>query len=207
MCHNNVCNIAILLQIGNWDTFLKMEKYLNNFNKININIYFVIINDIINIEKINYLKKKYKEIVIIIAENKGMDIGLFLLALHYINSNNYYHDYIIKLHTKTNDEFRDNVLINLIGDENIIINNLKKISKENIGMISGSNIFNYYENNDVFNSNYYHTANIIKYLYNENVNNDYLEFVAGTFFICKYKIFKIHIEDYIRMKRNVKRRF
>ena len=28
-----IYNIAILLQIGNWDTFLKMEKYLNNFNE------------------------------------------------------------------------------------------------------------------------------------------------------------------------------
>jgi hypothetical protein len=51
-------NIAILLQIGNWNIFLKMEKYLKNFDKININIYFVLINDISNKENIDYLKKK-----------------------------------------------------------------------------------------------------------------------------------------------------
>jgi hypothetical protein len=186
-----IYNIAILLQIGNWNTFLKMEKYLNNFNKININIYFVLIDDINNKENIDYLKEKYKEIVILIAENKGMDIGLFLVGLHYINMNNYYHDYIIKAHTKTNDEFRNNVLNNLIGNEDIIINNIKKLSSENIGMISGSNIYKYHEYKDAFVSNFYHLDNIIKYLYNEDVNNDYLEFVAGTFFICKYKIFKI----------------
>ena len=186
-----IYNIAILLQIGNWNTFLKMEKYLSNLNKININIYFVLINDICNKENIDYLKKKYKEIVIIITENKGMDIGLFLAGLHYININNYYHDYIIKAHTKTNDEFRDNVLNNLIGSEDIIINNIKKLSRENVGMVSGSSIYKYHENKDSFVSNYYHLDNIIKYLYNEDINNNYLEFVAGTFFICKYKIFKI----------------
>lgn len=120
-----------------------------------------------------------------------MDIGLFLAGLHYININNYYHDYIIKAHTKTNDEFRDNVLNNLIGSEDIIINNIKKLSRENVGMVSGSSIYKYHENKDSFVSNYYHLDNIIKYLYNEDINNNYLEFVAGTFFICKYKIFKI----------------
>ena len=186
-----IYNIALLLQIGNWKTFLKMEKYLKNFNKINVNIYFILISEIAEPENIEYLKLKYKEIVIIITENKGMDIGLFLAGLHYININNHYHDFIIKLHTKTNDEFRDSVLNKLIGDQDIIINNIKKISKENIGMISGTNIYKYNEYKDAFNSNYYHLDNIIKYLYNEDINNDYLEFVAGTFFICKYKIFKI----------------
>jgi hypothetical protein len=183
--------IAILLQIGDWNTFLKMEKYLNNFEKININIYFVLIEDVANKENIDYLKRKYKEIIIIITENKGMDIGLFLAGLHYINFNNYYHAYIIKAHTKSNDKFRDNVLYNLIGSEDIIINNIKKLSSENIGMISGNIIYKYNENRDVFLSNFYHLNNTIKYLYNEDVNDNYLEFVPGTFFICKYKIFKI----------------
>jgi hypothetical protein len=185
-------NIAILLQIGNWNTFLKMERYLNNFNKININIYFILINDISTKENINYLIERYSENTVIIkCENRGMDIGLFLMGLHYINYNNYYHDYIIKLHTKTNDEFRDNVLNRLIGNENIIINNLQKLSKEKVGMISGSSIYVYNNYKDPFISNFYHLDNIIKYLYNEDINNDNLEFVAGTIFICKYKIFNI----------------
>jgi hypothetical protein len=186
-----IYNLALLLQIGNWNTFLKMENYLNNFDKININIYFVLVEEFITNENINYLKEKYSDIVIITTENRGMDIGLFLVALHYINANNYYHDYIIKLHTKTNDEFRNNVLNNLIGNENIIINNIRKLFKENIGMISGSTIYKYNSYKDAFTSNYYYVDYIIKYLYNEDINNDYLEFSAGTFFICKYEIFKI----------------
>ena len=186
-----IYNIAILLQIGSWSTFLKMERYLENFNKINVNIYFILIDDISTKENIDYITQKYNESVIIITENKGMDIGLFLIGLHYINHNNYYHDYIIKLHTKTNDEFRNNTLNRLIGNENTIINNIQKLSKENVGMISGSIIYKYHECKDVFLSNYYHLDNVIKYLYNEDVNNDNLEFVAGTFFICKYKIFNI----------------
>ena len=186
-----IYNIGLLLQIGNWTTFLKMEKYLNIFTKININIYFVLISEVATCENIDYLKEKYDDIVIINAENRGMDIGLFLIALHYMNTNNYNHDYIIKAHTKTNDDFRENVLTNLFGNEKILMNNLKKISQKNIGMVSGSNIYKYNSYKDAFISNFYHLNNMIKYLYNEDVNNDYLEFVAGTFFICKYNIFKI----------------
>jgi len=186
-----IYNIGLLLQIGSWTTFLKMEKYLHIFNKININIYFVLINEIATTINIDYLKEKYNDIIIIVTENRGMDIGLFLIALHYINTNNYNYDYIIKVHTKTNDDFRDNVLNNLFGNEKILMNNLKKISQKNIGMVSGSNIYKYNNYKDAFVSNFYHLNNIIKYLYNQDVNNDCLEFVAGTFFICKYNIFKI----------------
>jgi len=191
--HNNIkkiFNVALTIQIGNWNTFKKMEHYLNNFNNININIYFVIVHSIENNNNIEILKR-YPNSVILSTENKGMDIGLFLVALHYIRSNNIFHDYIFKIHTKTHDGFRNDTLNFLMGSHQIIINNIRKLSKSSVGMISGNIIYKYHENKDIFNSNHYHLKNLIHYLYNEDINHDFLEFSGGTFFLFKFKIFDI----------------
>jgi hypothetical protein len=190
--HDNIRNIhsiAILVQIGNWDVFLKMESYLSNFNNINHNIYFTIINNINLYDQISYLKKIYENCVILSCENKGMDIGPFLLNLDYIKYKGYNHEYLFKIHTKTFDEFRNNTLNNLIGSHEKIIDNIQKISDNDIGIISGNIIYKYNEFKEAFLSNYYYIKKLVKYFYNEDIITDKLEFCAGTMFIFKNKIF------------------
>jgi hypothetical protein len=189
-----IYSLAISIQVGNWSTFLKMEHFLNNFKNININIYIVLTNNIINDGIINSLKK-YTNITILCAENRGMDIGLFLVSMHYIKNNKFKHDYLYKIHTKTHDPFRNETLFNLLGTHDRIINNIKLLSSSDVGMISGNVIYKYHENKDIFNSNYYHVDNLIKYLYNEHTNNNLLEFPAATFFIVKMKIFNLLTVD------------
>ena len=188
---NKIYNIGISIQIANWTTFKKMESYLNNFKNININIYFIMINDLTTTDNILYLKDKYKRCVIIEAENKGMDIGLFLINLIYIRKKKYIHDYLYKIHTKTNDEFRNNTLTSLLGSHDKIINNIRNLSKDNVGIISGNTIFKFKDYKDAFHSNLYHLENLVNYLYDEKINNNNLEFVAGTMFIIKMKLLNI----------------
>ena len=187
-------NLALSIQVGNWDTFKKMEHFLNNFKNININIYIVLIQNIVNENILNSLKT-YQNITVLIAENRGMDIGLFLVSLHYIKQNKFSHDYLYKIHTKTHDPFRNETLFNLLGTHDRIINNIKLLSGNDIGMISGNVIYRYIDNKDIFNSNYYHVDSLVKYLYNNNVDNNLLEFPAATFFIVKLKIFDILTVD------------
>lgn len=182
-------NIAISIQIGNWITFKKMEHFLNNFKHIHVNIYVSIIDELATIDNINILKQ-YPEIVILKCENRGMDIGLFLVALHYIKSNRFYHEYLFKIHTKTQDNFRTDTLNNLLGSHDKIINNIKALSAKNVGMISGNVIFRHSENRDIFNSNMYHLESLVKKIFYERIDTNLLEFPAATFFIAKYKIFQ-----------------
>lgn len=184
----NIYAIAVTIQIGNWDVFLKMEKYLDNFKNININIYFTIINIFCRKDIVDYLITKYDQIIIIECENKGMDIGLFLISLHYMLTENIKHEYIFKIHTKTNDDFRNVCLDNLLLTHERIILNIKKLSKKNIGMISGNVIYNYHDNKDYFNNNLYYLELLSKYLYFQDLNYDNLVFSAGTFFIVKIEI-------------------
>ena len=192
---NKIYDIAISVQIGNWNTFKKMESYLNNFNSININFYFVLIKDITNIENLSYLKEKYKYSVILTAENRGMDIGLFFISLLYMRLKNYNHDYLFKIHTKTDDHFRNQTLEKLFGSYDRIIENIKLLNNPNVGMLSGNSIYKFRDHPNVFLSNYYHLQNSVQYLYNENINNNYLEFVAGTMFFVKLKLFSILTMD------------
>ena len=125
--HNNftkIYSIALLIQIGNWNVFKKMEEFIDNFKNINTNIYFFMIDEYSNDENVNYLKYKYKSCVIASCENRGMDIGPFLLNLHYIKYKNYNHEYIFKIHTKTCDRFRNETLDKLMKNHDTIINNI-----------------------------------------------------------------------------------
>ena len=134
-----------------------------------------------------------------------MDIGLFLTALHYIKIKKYNYDCIIKIHTKTSDSFRNESLHNLIGSNSIILNNIKRISKQNIGMISSNTIHSYNRDKGVFNMNLYHMKNLVNYLYNSDINYNNLEFSEGTMFIIKYNIlniFNIQNIDYIYRNLN-----
>ena len=186
----NIYEIAILIQIGNWKVFQKMESYLNNFdNNNNHNIYFVISEYAID-KDIQYLKNKYNNSVILICKNKGMDIGLFLLNLHYIKTKKYNHKYIFKIHTKTDDEFRNNALSRIMGSNVQIMNNLKSLDDPNIGMISGHTVYKYNDYKGAFTSNMYRLEILINILY-DSLEYDKLEFCAGTIFICKSYIFNI----------------
>ena len=188
---DNIYNTALSIQIGNWETFLKMEPYINNSIITDINIYFIIISEICNDQRIKYLKKIYKNISIIKTENRGMDIGLFLTNLHYIKYKNYNHDFIIKIHTKTDDNFRNSTLKNLFGTHRILKKNIQKLQNESIGIISGYRIHKFNESTEYFHSNIHYLNIFVKHLYHCNVENDKLEFVHGTFFIAKMKIFEI----------------
>ena len=136
-------DLAILIQIGKWSTFIKMLHYIDIISNIESNIYITIIEEEAIEENINILKSKLKSCVILIVKNKGMDIGHFLMNLLYLRKNNIKPKIILKIHTKTDDRFREHVLNNLIGSENIILNNILKLeNKKDLGMLTGTLIFN-----------------------------------------------------------------
>jgi hypothetical protein len=187
---NSNSNIAICIQIGNWNTFLKMEYYLENFMNDTI-FYFVGVNKIFeeNLSILNYLKSKYEKNIIISVENRGMDIGLFLINYHYILKKNIYHNYLFKIHTKTADDFRNLSLQILMGNQEIIRNNINILNNSNVGMVGGNKIHNYIDSKDLYNLNMYHIKKEINYIFKKDINYDSLQFVEGTMFIFKMNTF------------------
>ena len=188
---DNLSEIAVFIQIGNWDKFEKMEPFLQNFENIYCTFYFVMTIDNYNYYRLKYLQKKYKNCVIIYSINKGMDIGLFLISLHYVKTKNIKHKYIFKIHTKTDDNFRNITLNNLMGSENKIYENLERLKKKNIGMVGVNNKLNYNDNNHFYKKNMFYINKYSNFLYNNDPEIDKLEFIEGTMFIFKEEIFDI----------------
>ena len=194
---------GVLIQIGKWETFSKMLHYIDIISNIECNYYITIVEEEANKDNIDLIKSKLKNSVILIVKNKGMDIGPFLANLLYLKINNIKPKYILKIHTKTDDRFREHVLNHLIGSESIILNNILKLkSNDNLGMLTGTLIFNTLNNNSFFDNHIYYLDYLSKILLFENLERFKLEFAIGTFFYSKYEIFDIFNEVNIKFIYN-----
>ena len=204
---DEIYSLAISIQIANWGVFNEMIGFLNNFKNINRNLYFVLIEELCNVDNINFIKNNFENYSIIKTKNRGMDIGLFLINLHYINFKRYKHDFLYKIHTKSDTYLRNCILTNLMGSHERIIHNLKVLSKPEIGMIGGSWIYNFRAHQPLFMANDYYIKSLIKYLYHNEYEYDYMEFVVATFFAVKmdaFKILNLNVLEYLYENLNTK---
>jgi len=202
---DNIYSVGISIQIANWTVFKEILSFLNNFKNININIYFVLIEELCLTENINFIKNNYENSCIIKTKNRGMDIGLFFINLHYIKFKRYKHDYLYKIHTKSDSYLRNCILSNLMGSHERIIKNLKILSSSDIGMIAGSWVLNFSAHQPCFMANDYYLKFLVKYLYHTENENDLMEFVVATFFAAKmevFNIFNLNIIEYLYEKLN-----
>jgi hypothetical protein len=128
-----------------------------------------------------------------VVDNKGLDIGPFLLSLKKSRETETKYDYIIKVHTKKSiytskigNEWRDNLTYPIIGNTKLYEYNVHTLmSNEDIGML-GSKEF---KMNDNLNINM--LRRIVKALFPQY--KDRLEepfsFIGGTIFMAKMEIF------------------
>jgi hypothetical protein len=112
--------IGIFLHIGNvllWD---EINDYIKKIDENKISLYINFCKDLISQKDINEYKKiiknEYKNTVFFENDNKGCDIGPFFLFLSYLRDNKIQHDWILKLHTKSNKKWRNNLLNNLFTE-------------------------------------------------------------------------------------------
>lgn len=196
-------NIIFTLQVGKWVTLEKMYHNLDIIGEIKANYIISIVENEYDEEKLKILKKKLKNLVIIEVKNKGMDIGVFLLSLLYLRCNNLEYEYLIKLHTKTDDRFREHVCDHLIGSKDIINQNLNILRNDkSIGMLNGTLIFNYHKNKSFFNNHIGYLEYLSELLLNKNLEINKLEFAVGTFFYSKFDVFDIFTKNHIKLIYN-----
>ena len=200
----------ILFQVGNitiaLDILNQIAEVYNNFDDITI---FFSILDTLNtkplIEYLNYIKHFYTSInyIIISHHNKGMDIGPFLNQMKYLVEHKLHYDLLLKIHTKSNVIWKNELI-------NPLINNIKLIkeiltSKNNIGLIGADRwtlnqdrlnqqvIINLLNKLNIKN-NYFKNIEPT-YLINDNLNEQKIEynintkFVGGTIFWARYDLF------------------
>ena len=180
-----------------------MYHNLDIINEIDANYIIAVVENEYDNEKIETIKNKLKNLIIIEVKNKGMDIGVFLLSLLYLRDNNLNYEYLVKIHTKTDDRFREHVCDHLIGSKKIInhnINLLKNNSK--IGMLNGTLTFNYHKNKQFYENHFKYLEYLCNLLLDESINNDNLEFAVGTFFYSKFDVFDVFNKNHIKLIYN-----
>ena len=183
--------IAVLIYVFHtevWDELYQLLLPIKDYIKIDI----ALCKDNNNL-KIETELKKFNLIQIRYVENKGADIGPFLLQLKDLDSEQY--SYFIKLHTKKSviNKFEwKYILFNcLIGSKNILLKNIETLDKDQmIGAITDRTTImkNVGHNQD-------HISVLSRLL---NLKTKEKAFMAGSMFMSRTKVFKKYFtEDFI----------
>lgn len=185
--------ILVLCHIGNIITFKKMEHYIQNAidasdENCKIHVVFNIINTIDEIDK-KYIETKYPDSEIKVNDNFGFDIGSFFMYLKKCKELNIDYDYIFKIHTKTSDIERENLIKPLLGSINRIKLIIEMLNNNKIGLI-GSKRCMYYNYDKLS----IHNQNHLIYLlnkYNLDIpHHKMVQFIGGTIFCIRFDILK-----------------
>ena len=118
-----IIKTAILFHVGNIDVFLKIYKNQPHFFKRNILIFITLHNK----DFISTISQYIPNVFFTIIENKGADIGGFLKNMKLLIEHPNYNDieYIYFMHTKTNDNWRRDLLLPLSSNYKKIESMLK----------------------------------------------------------------------------------
>lgn len=107
--------LGIFLHLGNNSIWSSIEEYLNRIKTTKYHLY-------INFHHKNQINKlleekileTYPSVTFFYYQNRGCDIGPFIKFIQYMIDNEIHYDFIMKLHSKTNNEWRENMLNSLI---------------------------------------------------------------------------------------------
>ena len=168
-------NINIILFIGNIGVGISIIKRINTLDT-NF-VLSIVIKNTICIEKIKQNIKKNVDFIIYKCNEFGNDIIPSILLYDKIKQNIQF-DYIIKIHTKTNTRWREN-LINYLFKTNFYT--LKKSANTTNSNVVGCK--KYFSNPQ---HSKYNKQLIEKY--NNFIDKKY--FIAGTMFFCKKELFE-----------------
>lgn len=144
----DLCVMVHLYDISLWG---ELENYLDNL--VNLEIKFdLYVNIAYNLDS-DLLKKEYMELKVYLenykgcenfyyttSNNKGMDIGGFLNSYLKKLKLGVRYKSIIKIHSKTNKNWRFAMLYSLLGSKKIIENNLNLLKHDKVGMIGNDKI-------------------------------------------------------------------
>lgn len=176
---------AVLLHMGNHNMWNTMHNYLIALDSRCYDLWISLVAlDTDPSEKIENIKKtileSYPSANILIVPNKGMDIGGFFYILQEIFNKKYNYRYILKLHTKTNNSWRDELCNGLLDHRQIV----QIMSDRQIGMI-GSKKWSVTQKT-IDRPNRYHFMRLID-RFNLPKNIPY-SFVGGTIFWIRYDL-------------------
>ena len=210
--NEGLSKVLCIVHIGNYHIFTKMKKYIDNLiaaqhDEYTVDIFFNVIETVTK-EQIHQIKKAYKNENIIYSENYGFDIGSFFHILEIVKKQGTEYNFILKLHTKTDNTKRDHLLQPILGS----IENIRKIirdfdSRPNLGMIA-SKSGRCIDAHADFIRNQPYMQQLMLWFFNESTLIVKQPYVSGTMFWMRFSVIndlfmKIHIPNIYNSLNNV----
>lgn len=158
--------IGLLIQISNYDIWKKIKFIINNFDP-NIILMLHINSDLIKNEEIKIIKNTYNNAIFTYGENKGMDIYGFFIQIKYIIDNEINIDFICKIHTKSKDSWRNNMINTICGNNDIIQKCINTLNDPDVGMICSNKYLKLFD--------HYNTPIILNLLKQWNIENIFID--------------------------------
>lgn len=129
--------LGILLHLGNHELWSEFKNYIKKlFLKTDC---FLVVNLVKQLnsknkidKQIKIIKNDFPKVIITKSDNKGMDIGGFFTQLMYLKNNKIKYDWILKLHTKTDKKWRNQLMLPILNNFDQC---LKDFKNDKIGMI------------------------------------------------------------------------
>ena len=187
-------NLAVMVHIYNLSIWDDIYSYIKNLGNIEFDLYVNLAssdeNNFQKLEYRNFINKLSKinicqNFYLTFSDNRGLDIGGFIISYTKMIDLGLNYNSIIKIHTKSNDNWRFAMLYALLGTESIINNNLDLIKKEKVGMI-GNDLIPLLS---IVNKNSFRFISVYMNIFNVQFNNRG-HFVPGTIFWIKGSILK-----------------
>jgi len=194
--------VCCICHIGSYHIFNKMKTYIDNlvsaqYDAYHLDIYFNVI-DTISKDEIRQLKKSYPNETIFESENYGFDIGSFFHILEHIKRKSYTYDYLLKIHTKTNNNSRTDLLTPIMGSIQSIRDILTSFeNKKEVGIIASKKRRCIDAHVD-FTRNQPYLQQLLKWRFNETTTICKQPYVSGTMFWVRFSLM-----DELFMKYNL----
>ena len=184
--------VCCICHIGSYHVFQKMKHYVDNlvsaqYDAYNVDIYFNVI-DTVTKDEISSLKKAYPNENIIISDNYGFDIGSFFHTLEIIKQKKVTYDFVLKIHTKSHNTTRVNLLEPILGSIAAIRNIFAQFdSKPKVGIIAARNGRCIDAHVD-FTRNQAYLQQLVHWYFKETTNICKQPYVSGTMFWMRFHL-------------------
>ena len=194
--------IAVILHLYYQDLWEEFSTMIKNLKGYDYDVYVTLTKGSATIGQTRWVKEKieneHKNAKVFEIDNKGLDVGAFLVVLEHLSANNIDYDYILKMHSKKSvktagvefgSNWRKQLYRPLIGDANKVNGILSKMeNNNNIGMVGNTKWISDYEGLNKGN------INDLKRILGIKTTNR--KFIGGTMFWVKYPIIKNHFNLY-----------
>lgn len=130
----NQPNVAICFHFFYQDLLNQFIPYIDNVlqSESNTDLYITYLDES---DIMNTLRKKYPQ-AILIKSNRGCDTGAFLLHMKHLFESNKKYDYVLKIHTKKNPIWRNQLLKDIAGSTQQVKHIMQLFQEDqSIGMI------------------------------------------------------------------------